>query len=61
MTGRDQHPIEDIEVVQNVDDHFPELIVETDTVVATRAVISVPESIIPNLHQIVFKHVLYVE
>ena len=53
--------LEDLEVVQNVDSHFPELIVETDAVVATRAVISVPESIIPNLHQIVFKHVLYVE
>jgi phage tail sheath gpL-like len=53
--------LEDLLVTQNVDDLFPQLLVETDAIVATRAVINVPESIIPNLHQIVFKHVLFVE
>ena len=53
--------LEDLGVVQNVEELFPQLIVEADAIVATRAVISIPESIIPNLHQIVMKHVLFVE
>lgn len=52
---------EELEVLQNVDEHFAEFLVEEDENVATRAVVSVPESIVPNLHQIVLKHVLYVE
>lgn len=53
--------LEDLGVTQNVDELFPQLVVETDAIVPTRALIAVPESIIPNLHQIVFKHVLFVE
>ncbi len=52
---------EDIGVTQNVDALFPQLLVSTDPAVATRALVNVPESIIPNLHQIVFTHVLFVE
>lgn len=48
-------------VTQNVDALFPQLLVESDAVVPTRANVSLPESIIPNLHQISFKHVLFVE
>lgn len=53
--------LEVLGVTQNVDDLFPQLLVESDAVVATRANVSVPESIIPNLHQIAFVHVLFVE
>ena len=53
--------LEVLGVMQNVDALFPQLLVETDSVVATRANISIPESIIPNLHQIAFVHVLFVE
>lgn len=53
--------MENLEIVQNVDALFPQLLVESDPLVATRAIVSLPESIIPNLHQIVFKHVLYVD
>lgn len=53
--------LEDLGVTQNVDALFPQLLVETDAVVATRAVVAVPESIIPNLHQIILKHILFVE
>ncbi len=53
--------LEALGVTQNVDALFPQLIVESDLVVATRANVSVPESIIPNLHQIAFVHVLFVE
>ncbi len=52
---------EDDGVTQNVDELFPQLIVKSDPAVATRALVNVPESIIPNLHQIVFTHVLFVE
>ena len=52
---------EDDGVTQNVDALFPQLLVTQDPGVATRALINVPESIIPNLHQIVFTHVLFVE
>ena len=52
---------EDAGVTQNVDELFPQLIVKSDPAVATRALVNVPESIIPNLHQIVFTHVLFVE
>ena len=53
--------LEDLGVVQNVEELFPQLQVASDPLVPTRAVVSIPESIIPNLHQIVLKHVLYVE
>jgi phage tail sheath gpL-like len=53
--------LEDLGVVQNIDELFPQLVVDTDPLVPTRAVVSIPESIIPNLHQIVLKHVLFVE
>lgn len=52
---------EDQGVTQNVDALFPQLLVAGDPTVATRALVNVPESIIPNLHQIVFTHVLFVE
>lgn len=53
--------LETLEYLQNVDDHAGELTVDDDPVVATRAVVSVPESVVPNLHQVVLVHVLYVE
>jgi phage tail sheath gpL-like len=53
--------LEDLGVTQNVDALFPQLIVESDPLVPTRAVVSIPESIIPNLHQIVLKAVLFTE
>jgi len=53
--------MERLGITQNVDVHFPQLLVESDEVVPTRAVVSIPESIVPNLHQIVNSHVLYVE
>jgi phage tail sheath gpL-like len=53
--------LEDLGVTQNVDELFPQLIVESDPLVPTRAVVSIPESIIPNLHQIVLKAVLFTE
>lgn len=53
--------LEDLGVTQNVVALFPQLVVETDPVVPTRALVAVPESIIPNLHQIVMVHTLFVE
>ena len=53
--------LEELGVVQNVDELDPQLLVESDPIVSTRAVVSIPESIIPNLHQIVLKHVLFVD
>lgn len=53
--------LEEQGVTQNVEEHKDELVVETDAVIASRAVVQVPESIVPNLHQIVAKHVLIVE
>lgn len=53
--------LEERGVTQNVEEHKDEFIVETDGSVATRAVVQVPESIVPNLHQTVLKHVLIVE
>jgi phage tail sheath gpL-like len=53
--------LEEREITQNVDALFDQLLVETDPNVATRAVVAVPESIVPNLHQSVFKHILFVE
>jgi phage tail sheath gpL-like len=53
--------LETLGVTQNVDALFPQLLVESDGIVATRANVSTPESIIPNLHQIAFVHVLFVE
>lgn len=52
---------EDDGVTQNVDALFPQLLVDPDPNIKTRALVNVPESIIPNLHQIVFTHVLFVE
>ena len=53
--------LQDTGVCQNVEEYFSQLIVETDSLVPSRVVVSIPASIIPNLHQIVAKHVLYVE
>ncbi len=53
--------LEELGVLQNVLALFPQLIVERDPTIPTRAVVSLPESIIPNLHQIIMKHVLFVE
>ncbi len=52
---------EDDGVTQNVDALFPQLLVTPDATVKTRALVNTPESIIPNLHQTVFTHVLFVE
>ena len=56
-----KHPGQVLTITQNVDALFPQLLVATDPAVPTRALIHVPESIIPNLHQIAFTHVLFVE
>lgn len=53
--------LEERNIVKNVEKLFPLLIIEPDQAVSTRAVASIPESIVPNLHQSVIKHVLYVE
>ncbi|MFA9269831.1 MAG: hypothetical protein ACEQSX_03620 [Baekduiaceae bacterium] len=52
---------EELEWLQNVDAHLAELIVETDAVVTTRLNVSIPQSVVPNLHQLVGKHVLHIE
>jgi phage tail sheath gpL-like len=51
---------EELEYLQNVEGLKDQLIVERDAVVATRAVAAVPMNPVPNLHQIVFKHTLFV-
>lgn len=48
-------------ILKNVDQHFDELIAEIDVTTPTRAVASVPESVVQNLHQIVVIHRLFVE
>lgn len=52
---------EDLEIVHNVDAHLKELVVETDAVVKTRLNVAIPVSVVPNLHQIVGVHTLFVE
>lgn len=52
---------EDDGVLQNVDALFPQLIFKGDPGVPTRVLGNVPESVIQNLHQTVFTHVLFVE
>lgn len=52
---------EDKEWLQNVDAHIAELIVEKDSVVKTRFNVSIPNSVVPNLHQIAGVNVLFVE
>jgi phage tail sheath gpL-like len=44
---------EEIEVLQNVEAHRDELVVEDDPAVPTRLVIGVPTSVVPPLHQVV--------
>jgi phage tail sheath gpL-like len=52
---------EDLEYVQNVDAHMAELIVEKDAIVKTRLNVGIPVSVVPNLHQLVGVHTLFVE
>ncbi len=53
--------LEGLGIVQNVDAFMDLLVIESDPSVATRAVVSLPVSVIQNLHQSVIKYVLYVE
>ena len=53
--------LEDLGVLQNVDTLFKQLLSETDAIVASRVNVTSPESVVQNLHQIVVKHVLFVE
>lgn len=53
--------IETLEIIQNVDQHAAELIVETDAVVVTRFNVGIPVSVIPALHQLAAVHTLFVE
>ena len=52
---------ETLKILKNVDSHFDELIAEIDVTTPTRAVASVPEAVVQNLHQIVVVHRLFVE
>jgi len=52
--------LEEVEYIQNVEALQDLLVVEADATVATRAVVAVPVNPVPNLHQIVFKHTLFV-
>jgi phage tail sheath gpL-like len=52
---------EELEFLQNVEAHLDEVVVETDPVVKTRLNVLIPQSVVPNLHQLVGKHVLHVE
>lgn len=47
------YKLEELEVVQNVDDHTDELVVETDANVATRLNVAIPTSVVPPLNQII--------
>jgi phage tail sheath gpL-like len=44
--------VEELEIIQNVDDHAGELAVETDANVPTRLNVAVPTSVVPPLNQI---------
>jgi phage tail sheath gpL-like len=51
--------LEDLEILRDVEALKSQLIVERDELVATRLVASVPEKVVENLHQIIFKHILF--
>ncbi len=51
--------LEILEVLQLVDELFPQLLFETDPVVVTRVVSSIPMSPVQNLHQLVMVHKLF--
>lgn len=53
--------LEEIEVVQNVEAHLGELQVEDDATVSTRLNVSIPTSVVPNLHQLAAVYTLFVE
>lgn len=52
---------EDLEYLQNVDAHLGELVVEKDAIVKTRLNVGIPQSVVPNLHQLVGVHTLFIE
>lgn len=53
--------LEEIEVVQNVEAHLGEIQVEDDPTVTTRLNVSIPTSVVPNLHQLAAVYTLFVE
>jgi phage tail sheath gpL-like len=52
---------EALEILQNVEAHKGELLVEKDSIVKTRFNVAIPASVIPNLHQVVGVITLFVE
>lgn len=58
-TFRVLRALEDLTILQNVETLFAQLITEFDATVPTRINASVPEDVVPALHQRVFKHVLF--
>lgn len=53
--------LEEIEVLKNVETHLGEVQVEDDAVVTTRLNVAVPNSVVPNLHQLAVVHTLLIE
>lgn len=53
--------VERLGIIQNVEDHRDEILVEDDLVVVTRLNVAVPHSVVPDLHQLVSKHILLQE
>jgi phage tail sheath gpL-like len=53
--------LEKLEIYQNIEAHKDEILVEVDPTVATRFNAEIPSPVVPGLHQIVGKHVLYFE
>jgi phage tail sheath gpL-like len=47
--------------LQNVDAHATELMVDRHESVAGRVEVQVPESVVPGCHQVIGKHVMYIE
>ena len=52
---------EQLEILHHVDDHLGQLVCETDAVIPTRLNVGIPDSVVPNLHQLVGVHTLFVE
>lgn len=53
--------LQELGVTQNVEELFPQLLVEADSLIATRSVTSLPNNIVPNLHQNIIKSVLFTD
>ncbi|MFH0901894.1 MAG: hypothetical protein V2A73_14790 [Pseudomonadota bacterium] len=55
------YQLEALGYLQNVDAHKAEYLVEQDAIVLTRANLSLPASVVPNLHQLCTVHILVIE